>query len=171
MLSLVLGFNRQDNAPPGPLFDYVKEFRGINYIKDAYLKLAYYYLLQNDAGKYDYYVNLVKTRGNTTDEKRPAGAMGSHNDARPDLDLLKARFYFDGGYYSKALAQLAGKDENTFKLRRDKMYSIAYYLGRIYDRTGKTNECYTEVPARDEFRKINEILFRSKCCGGHRPYL
>jgi len=130
--------NRQDNTLPTPLFDYVKEFRGVNDIKDAYLKLAYYYLLQNDESKYNYYLSLVKTRGNSTDEKDQQ-ALWEANDTKPDLDLLKARFYFDGGYYSKALAQLSGKDENSFKLPRDKI-QFYYYLGRIYDKTGKPND-------------------------------
>ncbi|HZY36735.1 MAG TPA: tetratricopeptide repeat protein [Mucilaginibacter sp.] len=130
--------NRQDNSPPAPLFDYVKEFRGINYIKDAYLKLAHYYLLQNDEVKYDYYIKLVKTKGYATDEKDQQ-ALWEAYDAKPNMDLLKTRFYFDGGYYSKALAQLAGKDENTFKLLRDKI-QFCYYLGRIYDKTGKAND-------------------------------
>ena len=131
--------NRQDSTPPtGPLFDYVKEFRGADFIKDAYLKLAYYYLLQNDESKFNYYAALVKTKGNTTNEKDQE-ALWEANDAKPDIDLLKARFYFDGGYYSKALAQLAGKDENSFKLLRDKI-QYYYYLGRICDRTGKTSD-------------------------------
>jgi len=130
--------NRQDNTPPGALFDYVKEFKGIDFIKDAYVKLAYYFLLQNDEGKYNNYINLVKTRGNSTNEKDQE-ALWEANDVKPDLDLLKARFYFDGGYYSKALAQLAGKDENSFKLQRDKI-QFYYYLGRIYDKTNKTND-------------------------------
>jgi len=130
--------NRVDGELPAPLFEFLKEFKGVNYIKDAYLKLAYYYLLQNDQGKYDYYVKLVKSKGYSTDEKDQQ-ALWEANDAKPDIDLLKARFYFDGGYYSKALAQLSGKDEGNFKLQRDKI-EFYYRLGRIYDKTGKFNE-------------------------------
>ena len=130
--------NRLSNDPPQLLFDYVKESRSVKYIKDAYLKIAYYYFLQNDAGKYDYYVKMVKTHGNTADEKDQQ-ALWEANDAKPDADLLKARFFFDGGYYAKALAQLNGKSEASFTLLRDKI-EYDYYLGRIYDRTGKYND-------------------------------
>jgi len=149
--------NRQDNTPPAPLFDYVKEFKGINYIKDAYLKLAYYYLLQNDEAKFNYYINEVKTRGNATDEKDQQ-ALWEANDAKPDLDLLKARFYFDGGYYSKALSQLAGKDANSFKLLRDKI-QFYYYLGRIYDKTDKTTDAIVNYQRAMNIGKETKYYF------------
>ncbi len=130
--------NRLSNDPPQLLFDYVKESRNAKYIKDAYLKIADYYFLQNDPGKYEYYLKMVKTHGNTADEKDQQ-ALWEANDAKPDADLLKARFFFDGGYYAKALAQLSGKSEASFTLLRDKI-EYNYYLGRIYDRTGKYND-------------------------------
>ncbi|MDR3696117.1 tetratricopeptide repeat protein [Mucilaginibacter sp.] len=126
---------RVDNETPTALYDFVNEYRGINYIKDAYLKLGYFYLLKNDIGKYDYFVRQAKTKGYTIDSKDQQ-ALWEANDVKPDIDLLKARFYFDGGYYSKALAQLANKDESDFKLLRDKI-EFCYRLGRIYDKTGK----------------------------------
>ncbi len=130
--------NKVSSDEPTALMDFVKETRGGNYIKDAYLKIAYYYLLQNDAGRYDAYIKLVKTRGSATDEKDQQ-ALWEANDAKPDIDLLKARFYFDGGYYARALSQLSGRTEGSFALQRDKI-AYYYYLGRIYDRTGKYND-------------------------------
>ena len=130
--------NRLSNDPPQLLFEYVKESRSAKYIKDAYLKIADYYFLQNDPGRYEYYLKMVKTHGNTADEKDQQ-ALWEANDAKPDADLLKARFFFDGGYYAKALAQLNGKSEASFTLLRDKI-EYDYYLGRIYDRTGKYND-------------------------------
>ncbi|WP_295672426.1 lipopolysaccharide assembly protein LapB [uncultured Mucilaginibacter sp.] len=126
---------RVNNETPTPLYDFINDYKGINYIKDAYLKLGYFYLLQNDQGKYEYFVRQAKTKGYTIDSKDQQ-ALWEANDAKPDIDLLKARFYFDGGYYAKALAQLANKDENDFKLLRDKI-ECCYRLGRIYDKTGK----------------------------------
>ena len=130
--------NRVDNEPPTALFEFIREYRGINYIKDAYLKLAYYYLLQNDQGRYGYYVKMVKTRGYAIDEKDQQ-ALREANDVKPDIDLLKARFYFDGGYYNKALAELQKKDANSLKLLRDKT-EYYYRLGRVYDKTDKDAE-------------------------------
>jgi len=120
------------------LVNYIKEYKGINYIKDAYQKLAYYYLLRNDVTNYNYYAKMAKTQGSTVDEKDKQ-ALKEASDARPDIDLLKARLFFDGGYYPKALALLKDKEPNDFKLLRDKI-ELYYRLGRIYDRTNAFNE-------------------------------
>ncbi|RYZ99616.1 MAG: tetratricopeptide repeat protein, partial [Sphingobacteriaceae bacterium] len=120
------------------LAKYINEYKGMNYIKDAYLKLAYFFLLRNDAAKYNYYVKLVRTKGYTIDEKDKQ-ALKEANDTRPDTDLLRARFYFDGGYYAKALAQLKDEQVNSFKILRDKI-EFNYRLGRIYERLDRDSE-------------------------------
>lgn len=130
--------NRMDNDAHIYLINYLKEYKGINYIKDAYLKLAYYYYLRGDHNRYQTFLKMVKTQGNLYDEKDKQ-ALKEANEAAPDPDLLKARFYFDGGYYAKALAQLAGKDGADFKLKRDQI-EFYYRLGRIYDESGRDSE-------------------------------
>ncbi|WP_461453419.1 tetratricopeptide repeat protein [Mucilaginibacter sp.] len=120
---------------------YINEYKGENYIKDSYLKIAYYYLLNNDEDKYNSYLKLVRSKGYIADEKDQQ-ALKEANDARPDNDLLKARFYFDGGYYAKALAQLQGKKEADLKLQRDKI-ELNYRLGRVYQLLNKYNEAIT----------------------------
>jgi len=127
--------NRMDGDTPAALARYVNEYKGTAFIKDAYLKIAYFYLLQNDSEKYEEYRKLARSRGNAIDGKDKI-ALREAIEPRPDIDLLKTRFYFDGGYYSKATAQLAGKDVNSFKLTRDKI-QYYYYLGRINDKINK----------------------------------
>lgn len=130
--------NRLDKDTPVALGKYVNEYRGTAYIKDAYVKLAYFFLLQNDSDRYNAYMKLARTKGTTTDPKDKI-ALREASEPRPDIDLLKARLYFDGGYYSKAMAQLATKDVNSLKLTRDKI-QYYYYLGRINDKINKNYE-------------------------------
>ncbi|MBC7758351.1 MAG: tetratricopeptide repeat protein, partial [Phormidesmis sp. FL-bin-119] len=127
--------NRMDNDANLYLINYLKDYKGINYIKDGYLKLAYYFYLRGDNAKYNTFLKMVKTQGALYDEKDKQ-ALKEANDNPPDMDLLKARLYFDGGYYPKALAQLAGKDVGDFKLKRDQI-EFYYRLGRIYDESGR----------------------------------
>ncbi len=134
----VAKLNRMDSDAPVFLDKFIKDYKGTSYIKDAYIKLAYFYLLQNDGEKYDYYVKLAKNRGYAINEKDKQ-ALREANDVKPNLDLLRTRFYFDGGYYNQALTQLLNKDVNSFKLLRDKI-EYYYRLGRIYEKTDKLNE-------------------------------
>ena len=130
--------NRMDSDANLYLISYLKEYNGINFRKDAYLKLAYYYYLRGDNNRYHAFIKMVKSQGDTYDEKDKQ-ALKEANDAAPDINLLKARLYFDGGYYPKALAQLNDKDADDFKLQRDQI-ELYYRLGRIYDEMGRDGE-------------------------------
>lgn len=125
---------------PSALLEYIREFKGTNYIKDSYLKTGYYYLLQNDEEKYQYYLKMVKTKGSDADEKDQL-ALSEANDIRPNMNLLKARLYFDGGYYAKALTALQAA-ETDLHLLRDKI-DYFYRMGRVYDRTDRLNDAIT----------------------------
>lgn len=129
---------RMDSDACNFLLAYIHEYKGINYIKDSYLKIGYFYLLKNDEAKYDYYVKLARSRGYSVDEKDKQ-ALEEANDVPPDIDLLRARFYFDGGYYTKALALLQNKQEADCKILRDKI-ELNYRLGRVYQLLNRYNE-------------------------------
>ncbi len=140
-ISYLLGYaklNRMDKDAPVFLNKYIREYRGRNYTKDAYLKLAYFYLLENDVKKYESYLKLVRSKGYNLHE-RDQRALREANDVMPDTNLLKARFYFDGGYYKKALAEIGSKGASDFNLQRDKI-ELYYRLGRIYEKTDKLND-------------------------------
>ena len=129
---------RMDTDANVYLLKFLKDTRGINYIKDSYQKLAYYYLLRNDLNNYNNYIKLTRTRGYATDEKDKQ-ALKEANDVKPDLELLKARLYFDGGYYNNALVQLKSKQVNDLKNIRDKI-ELYYRFGRTYDRMNVFND-------------------------------
>ena len=151
--------NRMDTDAPVFFNRYIGEYHGINYTKDSYLKLAYYYLLTNDVKKYDYYIQQVRGKGYTIDEKDQQ-ALTEAADARPDTGLLKARFYFDGGYYAKALAQLKNADLNFLKLQRDKI-EFHYRLGRIYDKTGRDNDALASYQRAINLGKATKYYYAS----------
>lgn len=140
-LNYLLGnakLNRMDPDANIYLDNFLKEYQGINYVKDAYLKLAYYYYLKGDNNRYNTLLNRVKSQGDLYDEKDKQ-ALKEANDKAPNKDLLKARLYFDGGYYSKALTQLKNKEVSDFKLQRDQI-ELYYRLGRIYDESNRDSE-------------------------------
>lgn len=140
---------RMDSDAYRYLLKYINDYKGISFIKDSYLKIAYFYLLRNDEAKYNYYLKLVRSKGYDTDEKDKQ-ALKEANDARPDIDLLKARLYFDGGYYEKTLAQLKDKKESDFPLLRDKLL-LSYYRGRAYEKLNKFN------PAIENYQRVIDL--------------
>jgi len=112
--------------------------KGVNYIKDANLHLAWVALLKGDKNGYNNYAAKAINNGFTYNEKDKQ-AKNEAAAAIPTLDLLKARLLFDGGYFSKALQVLNGRKATDFSNDRDKI-EFTYRLGRIYDDLGRDDD-------------------------------
>ena len=110
---------------------YIQNYKGINYVKDAYLNLAWLALVKGNKSGYQENINLVKLKGYSYHEKDKQ-ALNEANYPISDVSLLKSRLLFDGGYYDKALAAIKNEKVDGFKILRDKI-EYCYRLGRIYD--------------------------------------
>lgn len=131
----VANMHRLDKSASGYLLTYLKTYRGVNYIKDTYLNLAWSELLSGDEAGYNNYIKQVKSQGYDYHDKDKQ-ALKEADDPAPDVDLLKARLLYDGGYYDKALDIISDKRTDDFKIQRDKI-EYSYRTGRIYDAIGK----------------------------------
>lgn len=132
----VAKLNRLDKDACYPLLSFLGNFKGKNYIRSAYMHLAWFYLIQNEPQQYNTYVERIRLRGNDqVDNDREALAFVNRNN-KPNSQLLKARLLFDGGYYARAKQELDG-----FKATDDKSgIEYIYRLGRIYHNWGKMDE-------------------------------
>lgn len=114
---------------------FLQSNKGVNYIKDANLHLAWIALLKGDKNSYQAYITKVANGGYTYIEKDKQ-AKNEAVEGIPSTDLLKARLLYDGGYYSKALQSLIDKKASDFSSDKEKT-EFSYRLGRIYDDLGK----------------------------------
>ena len=109
---------------------YVTRFKGRNYIKDAYQKLAWSALIAGNTVGYRQYISQVAMVGYTdVDEDKSAQSEAKTGDM-PQPELLKARLLFDGGYYENAEKILADTDVNKFT-RHEHVIEYYYRYGRI----------------------------------------
>lgn len=110
---------------------FINNFKGINYINSCNQKIAWYYLINNNKSKYNEYIIKCKNNKYNVEEDKSA-YMEAKRDYAPNIDLLKARLLFDGGYYKKSLKTLYLADPlNTFKTETEKVEYL-YRLARIY---------------------------------------
>ncbi|PWS27931.1 hypothetical protein DHW03_10195 [Pedobacter yonginense] len=119
--------------------------KGVNYIKDANLHLAWIALLKGDKTAYSAYVSKVSNNGYTYNEKDKQ-AQNEAAAPTPVVDLLKARLLFDGGYLTKALQTLGADNVSNYSSDKDKT-EYNYRLGRIYDDLGKDDLALTAYQA------------------------
>ncbi len=107
--------------------------------KEAYQKLSWIAWLQGDTLKFNTYTNLMikhsKEIGSETTLMKQDLAKGIY----PNIELLKARLLFDGGYYTKA-------QNSLLKIKPDFLPSLfqkiewEYRSARIYQEEGKLAE-------------------------------
>ncbi|MCH8903056.1 MAG: tetratricopeptide repeat protein [Bacteroidetes bacterium] len=118
---------------------YIKYFQGLNYVKNSYQKLAWFYLLKDDLPKYKAFMQQCKDHGNTLIDADKQAQKEAEKKEIPHTNLLKARLLSDGGYYKIALELLEGKSVDDFTRKRDKI-EFTYRAGRIYDLWGKPDK-------------------------------
>jgi len=115
--------------------------KGVNYVKDANLHLAWISLLKGDKTGYNTFVAKTINNGFLYTEKDKQ-AKNEASAPLPPVDLLKTRLLFDGGYLNKALQVLADKQTSDYASDKDKA-EFNYRIGRIYDGLNKDDQALT----------------------------
>lgn len=129
---------RLDKDAVSYLFSYVLNFKGANYIKAGYQKIAWYYMVNNNPEKYQEYINKAIEYGKEIVDADKQAKREAEQNILPNYILLKSRLLFDGGYYKKAIIELT-ENLSIHDLSQKEILEQTYRIGRIYDEWGKTN--------------------------------
>ena len=114
------------------LVRYLKNNPGDNFIKDAYLRLGWAFLLNGDTAQYKNCLVLLKHYGQARFESDKNALHEAERGYIPSMPLLKARLLYDGGYFGEAKDILTNKSPAQFS-RAEEKAEYYYRLGRIYE--------------------------------------
>ncbi len=109
---------------------YLNNYRGVNLIKDAYQKLAWYYLINDNTIAYKNNMRLCQVRGNTLIDSDKSAMKEAAKKIIPHPTLLSARLLFDGGYYTDARQMLEATHVDEYERERERL-EYGYRLGRV----------------------------------------
>ncbi len=131
----VARLNRLDPSARDYLLRFLKETRGLHYIKEAYQKLAWHARIHGERQGYLGYMSLCKSLGSAVVEEDKTALYEARSGRMPDQALLKARVLFDGGYYAEARHVL--EERRTASLS-EKIHQLeyTYRMARIYHAQG-----------------------------------
>jgi hypothetical protein len=128
---------RLDKDAIMPFYNYLLKYKGLHYIKSTYQLISWYYLINNNYDKFIENQNNILKYGITLSETDKQAEREAKKNEHPNIQLLKARLLFDGGYYSKAVDEIENKS-NKLNLRNAKdSLEYIYRLARIYHEWGK----------------------------------
>ncbi len=114
------------------LENFVSNFKGRFYVKDAYQKLSWCYYLQGNFIKAEQTRQLVMSKGVADSDADKKALKDAKTGKWPNTLLLKARLLNDGGYNKEALGLLYGKSSTDFTDDGEELEFI-YRVARIYD--------------------------------------
>lgn len=115
---------------------YASGFRGRNFIKAAWQRLAWFYLLDGNPGRYRDCMKNAGTKGFLDVDADKAAQRDYESGVMPNPLLLKARLLSDGGYYDRAQKVL----QVYFDGGHPDAYNdleAHYRQARLYDETGQ----------------------------------
>lgn len=81
---------------------FIQNFKGINYVKDAWRKLAWVDFLKGDTLGYFRDMDSVLVKGSQVVDGDKQALLEAEAHKVPNSDLLHVRLLFDGGYYPRA---------------------------------------------------------------------
>ena len=117
---------------------FINKFKGNNYLKDAQRKIAWTYLINYDTVGYMKSLEKVLSIGDDFVGIDKEAEKEAETVNIPNVDLLKSRLLFDGGYYSSA--EIILDTINVSLLNKDEKLDRLYRLGRINQKTGNTDK-------------------------------
>ncbi|MFO7656393.1 MAG: hypothetical protein R6W78_04945 [Bacteroidales bacterium] len=129
--------NRLDRNADEPLKRFIGCGTNGAYIVPAYKKLAWIALINKDTVAYTRYRNKILQADNLTTEAGLQAKNEFQEQEIPNVNLIKARLLFDGGYYSSARNILLQKEVRESLKNVYQQTEYAYRLARIYHLTGE----------------------------------
>jgi tetratricopeptide (TPR) repeat protein len=121
---------RRLDRDAAPYFQsYLSAYNGRNFIKETYQKLGWQSLINgNEAGYKRHMLNCI-AHGYAVAGGDKNAQQEAESGIVPNLDLLRARLLFDGGYFQKGYQLLASQATDGFKGAHELEYF--YRLGRL----------------------------------------
>jgi len=136
---------------------FLSNFKGNNYIKSAYHKLALIAFLQRETEKQLSYFEKVKSEGSVAIDEDKVALKDAKKKYITHSRLLSARLLYDGGYYQVALKEIQGVTLKEYSGFYDEYW---YRLARIQSKLDyDINEIIAYYQEAFEFGKVSSNYF------------
>lgn len=139
---------RMDRDAARHLQYFIDHHKGQNYLKEAYQKLGWHALVHGDTLRYRQMMKQVLDKGQSLLDEDRSAMSEARKGLIPHVGLLKARLYYDGGYYREAERIL--EDLRPGDLEGVRYLEWLYRRARVQEKMGRpetARRLYREVVA------------------------
>lgn len=117
---------------------FLKNFKGKNYIKDAWRKTAWTFLMEGNNQKYKQLMSAVGNSGNADIGIDKDAEIEYETGEVPNVSLIKSRLLFDGFKYNMAISELEKINDNNLNFVQ--LLEKDYRYARIMHKTNNIEE-------------------------------
>ncbi len=137
--------------------------KGKDLVKDAHYKIAMCYWLAGNVAMSRGELDKAAVSGETRTEMDNYANYMIHSKKLPDRQLLKARYYTDGGYFQQADSILRQIEPSQFN-RYPNLVEFYYRKARLYHKTGKIPEAVEYYKKTIELQGKENLYFAPNSC-------
>lgn len=119
--------------------NFVKQYKGVNYIKDAHYKTGLAYWLQHQPDRAKIYFELAKLKGQEVTEADKYAARSLAENDFLNIPITRARYAIDGGYYDEAIRLLKSIKKEDLNTTHD-LAEYHYRFARLYHKINLLTE-------------------------------
>jgi hypothetical protein len=127
-----------DLSAAADLNRFLQLHKGKNYLKSSLQKLGWIELLKENKQGYLQKMEEVKSRGNSHMDADKQALREAQSGRAPQLQLLRCRLLFDGGYFQPAEQELERLNEKELNTADDQA-EWYYRQARLFHETGRLN--------------------------------
>ena len=142
--------------------NYVQNFSGLNYKKSALMRISWQYLLMDDELNFKKHKNKVNDIGALFVGADKEAQNFYKNKLKTHKELLKARLYFDGGYYENSLQELDALNQKELENTIYNYLEFNYRKARVYEKLENTYEAINFYKQTIEKGKNETFYFSPK---------
>ncbi|HZB11982.1 MAG TPA: tetratricopeptide repeat protein [Chryseolinea sp.] len=121
---------------------FINHYNGQNGVKDGYFKIGLCYWLNGNTNDAEEIFKQAKSRGKEASEADKYAARSLADDELPHIQLTKARYATDGGYYDRAKQILELLQPKDIPTKRDQV-EYAYRMARLAHKINDTQNAKT----------------------------
>lgn len=142
--------------------NYVQNFSGLNYKKSALMRISWQYLLMDDELNFKKYRDKVNDIGALFVGADKEAQDFYKNKLKTHKELLKARLYFDGGYYENSLEELDALNQKELENTIYNYLEFNYRKARVYEKLENTYQAINFYKQTIEKGKNETFYFSPK---------
>ena len=118
---------------------FISNYKGKNFVKDAYYKLYLASYLSGDAEEARYFLKKAENSGTAIAEADKYAEKQIASNIQPNKVILKIRLATDGGFYNRADSLVQLVSVSDFDLLKDQVEFI-YRKGRLLDKMNQSEK-------------------------------